>query len=191
MTFSEALEELMTILKKPEKRNQAKRELNAAMSFYSLDSNFKRDYAEVSPALDVSLLTQSVALTNFPNFRKFHYIKRGGTKNFLKILPDSELFNPNCDMRNRYYVVGNNLNINMDNTAATIDVGYFKFPPILTGAINEDPYWMLDVSPFMIIDRAASAVFRAAGDDQDFKSYAMSARDSYLAFRKDQEVSTQ
>lgn len=191
MNFSDAYLELMSILKKPDKAAQARRELNAAMTFYCLDSHFRRDYAELSPAITVNSLIQSVALSTFSRFRKFHYIRRGGTKFFLKVLLDSELFNPNCSLQDRYYVVGNNLNINLANYAATLDVGYFKYPPILTGAAGESGYWMLDMQPYMIIDRAASAIFRAAGDDKDFQSYAASAREQYLAFRKDQEIAVQ
>lgn len=191
MNFATALAELMLILKKPEKLPQAKRELNAAMTFYSLDSHFKRDYAELSPAISATALIQSVALSTFTRFRSFHYIRRGGTKYFLNVLPDSELFNPNCSLQDRYYIVGDNLNISLANLAATLDIGYFKYPPILTGAAGEVGYWMLDISPYMIIDRAAASVFRAAGDDKDFNSYSASAREQYLAFRKDQEISQQ
>jgi hypothetical protein len=187
MNFEEAVAEVKLTTKRPDKLNLIRRKVNAAISFFSMDSNFKRDYAEQTVTLNPLEYTQSFALSLLPRFRNFHYLKLAGTKIFLKVLPDDELFKK-CNNSSRYYIAGDDVNVSLPELTAGLDVGYFKYPATLTG---EDTHWMLDMSPYMIIDWASAEIFKDIGDDKSFRDMRATARELYLAFRKNQEISTQ
>lgn len=101
----------------------------------------------------------------------------------LKKLGDAELMNKDCSLVDRYYIVGSNINYNLGYAASSLDIGYYSYPPILSE--DELTFWLSDMAPYMIIDKAASIVFKAIGEDKDYQNYAAAAREGYLALRKD------
>lgn len=190
MNFTDAVAEIVTSSGRPDKIALARRKLNAAIVFFSLDSSFKRDYKEQQVTTDANEYTQAFALSELTRFRRFHYMKIGGTKLFLTVLPDSELFKC-CDVKGRYYHVGDNVNINLQQLTSYLDVGYFQYPTTLTDTAGNNTYWMLDMYPYMLIDYALADVFKEIGDEKSFTALRLSAKEQYLAFRKDQEIMTQ
>jgi hypothetical protein len=189
MLFSEAVTEVSAIVKRPDLVSSVRREINAAISFYCLDNEFPRDFQEQAVALDANEYTQSFALSLLTRFRKFKYLKRGGTIKYLTIVSEAEMFKE-CLLVDRYYVMGDTVNISLKALAATLDVGYYKYPPILTGGGSTDQHWLLDIAPYMIIDRACSALFRSIGDERSMNVHRAAAGEAYLAFRKDQLSAT-
>jgi len=185
MDFAAAVAEVVAAVKRPDKIIVARRKVNAAISFFCIDSEFKRDYQELSLAIDADSYTQSIPLTSFERWRRFHYIKRGGTKCFVKILSNDELF-AKCDMRDRYYIAGDNLIVNLAVKTATLDIGWFKYPPLLTDAVGN--FWLLDQAPYMVIDYAAAEIFREIGDEKSSQALRASAATAYLSFRKDNSI---
>lgn len=184
MNFTEAVAEVVVATKRPDKTAVVRRKINAAISFFCGDCDFQRDFAERSVAIAANDYTQTIALSEFSRLRKFKYIKRGGTKQFLKQLGDGELFK-DCQNADRYYVIGDNVNIYTRVLASTLDVGWYKYPPILVGT---DTFWLLDVMPFMIIDWAAAEIFKEIGDEKSFQFHRQSARDAYLSYRANNAV---
>jgi hypothetical protein len=185
MNYLQAVNEIHATTKRPDKANLARRKINAAISFYSLDNEFRRDYAEQSVTLVATEYTQAIALSELTRFRKFHYIKLGGTKKFLTPIPDSELFKP-CVNSSRYYIAGSSFYVSLPSLASTLDVGYFQYPAVLLE--DTDTNWMLDIAPFMIIDWAIGEVFKDIGDEKSFATHRASSREQYLAFRRDQGI---
>jgi hypothetical protein len=190
MDFPAVLQEVVREIKRPEKANSARREINAAVTFYCLDNLFQRDFVEQNVAINATQAAQAIAISSLTRMRHIKYIKRGGTRCFLKILPDSELFNSNCDLRDRYYIVGDNININMATLAPTLDIGYYSYPPLLNET-TQKTFWLLDVAPYMVIDRACAALFKGMGDEKSFQTMRESAREGYLAARKDLGIANQ
>jgi hypothetical protein len=187
MNFLEAYNEVLETVKRPDLSSRIRREVNAAISFYCLDNEFSRDYVEQSVALDAQEYTQSFALSLLERFRKFKYIKRGGTKKHLSVISEAEMFK-GCTESDKYYIVGTNVNVSLKALAATLDVGFYTYPAILSG---EDTFWLLDIAPYMIIDRACASLFRSIGDEKSMQTHAASAREHYMASRKDFGISTQ
>ena len=190
MNFTEVVNEVITTTKRPTLINTIRRKVNGAINFYSLDCDFSRDLYEQLVSIDAAEYTQSVALSTLTRFRKFKYIKRAGTNRHLKLLSDCELFST-CDKRGRYYIAGSVVNLYMDTLASSLDVGFYQYPPVLTDAVTNRTHWMLDVNPFMIIERACADIFRDIGDEKSMQIAMIAARDYYLAFRADQGVATQ
>jgi hypothetical protein len=190
MDFTQAVSEVVDIIKRPDLINKARREVNSAISFYTLDNEFKRDYKEQAITLDGQEYTQQFLLSVMTRFRKFHYLKRGGTKKYLSLFSDAEM-KAGCTDRDKYYIAGTAVNISLAALAATLDVGYFMYPPVLTDSSLNRDHWLLEVAPYLIIDRAAAVTFRNIGDEKSMQAYAASAKEAYLAMRKDQGWSTQ
>lgn len=181
MNFLQAVNEVLESTKRPDKINTIRREINAAISFYCLDNEFARDYVEQAIPLDSGEYTQSFALSDLTRFRKFKFLKRGGTKDFLTKLSDNEM-TKGLDRCNKYYVVGSSVNISLRQLADSLDVGFWTYPPVLKDA---DEFWLLDVSPYMIIDRASAAIFKDIGDEKSFQVHRGYATEHYMAARKD------
>lgn len=188
MIFTDVVNEVLSIVKRPDQVSNVRREVNAAISAFCMDVDWPFDLVEMKPALDGTQLTQALALSLFTRFRKFSYIKRGGTKDFLKPLSRQELLQTNCDYANKYYIVGQNVNISLADYSTTLDLGFFQYPPTLTD--SSPSFWMLDMTPYMVIDKAASKIFTAIGDDGSAQKHAAFAREAFLIAQKDHSTST-
>ena len=184
MLFSEAVAQVQEMVKRPDKALSIKREINSAISLYCLDNRFSQDFAEQSISINPSEYSQNFALSTMTRWREFRYIKRGGTKKFLEKFSDAELLK-GCFDRDKYYIAGNAVVISMIETASTLDVGYWRYPPTLTGAQNSDSFWLLDIAPYMIIDKAAANIFKQIGQEKDWQLHSRQALESYMAVRKD------
>lgn len=189
MNFTDAVNEVVGIIKRPDKISDVRREINAALTVFCLDNDFPRDFMEQKIDLDPQEYTQSFSIDTLVRFRKFKYLRRG-PKAYLTVLSENEIFNKNVEQstifKDRYYIAGDTINIALGFLASSIDVGYFMYPPFLTGTITANTYWMLDMAPYMVIDKAAASLFRVIGDETSMKTHLMSMNEAYSTFRKDQ-----
>jgi hypothetical protein len=183
MNFTEAVAEVLSIVKRPDKIVDIRREVNAACNHFSADGCYEFDLHEQTLTLDPLEYSQAVAVSEMTRFRRFWYVKRAGTKQYLRKLDVAKLGRTDCDMRDRYYIVGTNLNINMTALAAALDVGFFRYPPLLTDAAPT--YWMLDHGPYMVIDRAAAKIFANIGDDASARRHEGFALTAHASFRSE------
>lgn len=184
MNFTEAVNEVLAIVKRPDKILDIRREVNAAVNFFCADTDFKRDVEEVLLAIDPLQYSQNLPYTSFTRFRKVQFMKRGGTREYLTLLEAKTMPAANCSL-DKFYLAGSGIRINMAKLAANLDIGYFQYPPTLTDAAGT--FWLLDVSPYMVIDRAASKIFVNIGDTASATPHANSSSAAYLAFRSDQK----
>lgn len=190
MNFTEACAEVLKVIKRPDKASDVQREVNSAINQFCLDTEFEFDVAELSPAIVPTEYTQAVPLSTFPRFRKFHWLKRGGTRCFIKRLERAELLKGTaCDMRDKWYIAGSNVNISLAAYAATLDVAWFQYPPTLTDASPD--FWMLERSPYMVIDRAIAKIFTSIGDDSSAARHEAFAVSAFRTAQKDYGISTQ
>lgn len=187
MNFTEVCNEVLAIVKRPDKLLDIRREVNSAINQFTMDQDFDRDIVEISPLLDAAEYTQALPLTTFTRFRKFHYIKRGGTRHFLKRLGRTDV--SGCDMKDKYYIAGPNVNLSLAALAATVDIAYFQAPPLLTDAAPD--FWMLELSPYMVIDRTAAKIFTSIGDADSATRHERFAISAFLSAQKDYGTSTQ
>lgn len=183
MNFGQTVAAVVEIIKRPDKASDVKREVNSAISNFSVDAEFERDLAEISLPLDNTQYSQSLALSLLPRYRKIWYVKYGGTRKRIKKASLTSLFDLSCDMRDRYYISGSNMNIQLATLASSLDVGFFQFPPLLTAGTDE--FWMLDLIPHMVIDRAAGKLFTSIGDAASAQRHEAFAVAAYQSARRD------
>lgn len=184
MNFTEVVAEVMATCKRPDKLAVARREVNAALAFFSGDQNFSRDVFEELKAITATEYTQAIDIATLTRYRKIKYIKRAGTKNYLSKLSAKEL-GTDCDSKDRFYVAGNSIKISMTALAANLDIAYYQYPPTLTDLAPT--YWMLETGWPMVFNRAAAKVFADIGDDASAKMHEAYARTDFAAFVMDAE----
>lgn len=184
MDFAAAAREVLAIVRRPDKVASIEREINSAVRFFCTDSNFIRDVEEISVPLDPLEYSQSISYGLLPRFRKMQYLKVGGTATFLDEIKGHKRLSGNC-LINKYYIIGSGIRINLGALASTLDAGYYQYPPELTSAAGD--FWLLDLQPYMIIDRAAAMIFTNIGDDASGKHHMNLSNGAYLAFRADQK----
>lgn len=184
MNFTEIVAEVLRITKRPDKILDIRREVNAAVNQFSMDADFARDLEELLLPISVTEYTQAISWADLPRWRKFQYIRRGGTRNYLCILDSSQLLKNDCDMRDRYYIVGQGVRISMTALAPTLDVAYWAFPPILTD--SSPNFWQLEGNWPAVLDRATSKVFANIGDDASANKHEASARIAFAGWRATQ-----
>lgn len=184
MNFTEVVAEVLAAVKRPDKLLAIRREVNAAVTFFSGNQNFSQDVFEQLLAIEPQEYTQGIEFSSLTRYRKMKYMKRAGTKNYLSRLGAKEL-GTDCDMQDRYYVTGSGIQISMTALAANLDIAFYQYPPILTD-IDPD-YWMLGQGWPMIFNRAAAKIFADIGDDASAKLHEAYARTDYAAFEADAE----
>jgi hypothetical protein len=183
MNFTEIVNEVSSITKRPDKVVDIRREVNKAINFFCVEGTFARDRDELLVTLDANLCAQSIPLNQFTRFRKVEAIIVPYRKKPLDPTDPTKLFTKDgCDLRDAFYLAGDSINISLSQTSATCKVGYFKYPQIFTGT---DTFWLMEVSPFMIIDRAASTIFFNIGDDASGKYHKGLADEAFVSAKRD------
>jgi hypothetical protein len=191
MNFSEAVAEVVETSKRPDLIGRIRREINAAVSFYCADYDWDRDLIESSPAIDATEYTQAIALSTLTRFRKFKYIRRA-PKAYLTLVGNQDILkgDPNCLLQDKYYIVGDNVNLALARLASSVDIGYYAYPPLLSDGVGSSTHWLLDMSPYMIIDRALGSIFASIGDEKSAAMQRGLAREAYLALRANMGTAT-
>lgn len=182
MNFTQAVAEVVRKVKRPDLLPDARLEVNAAISFCCLDTNFARDFDEVEVAI-AEEYSFNIALTEFPQWRKFVYIRPVGRNCILTPIDVVRAFMNNKERTDVYYVAGNQVNIKLSKTTTALKVGYMLYPPTLTDLAPT--HWLLDVAPYMIIDKAAAAVFKNTGNNAEADKHESKFALAYLSAAKD------
>ena len=163
MNFAEVVAEVLGMVKRPDKITMIKSKVNQALNTVCLGNNFARDVQERSIAIDPNAYAQNLPLGEFVRFRKFAYIKPDNRKCYIHPLDADKIFAKGLELLDKYYVAGDQVNFKLARTAPNLLVGWFAHPPILTEQAGA--FWLLDVCPYLIIDKAAALAFKAIGDD--------------------------
>jgi hypothetical protein len=183
MTFAEVVQAVLAITTRRDKTGEIGVAINAAINHYSLKARYYRDVAETSLPLDSTLTAQEVDISGLVRFRSFKYVKPTGEKLVLHPLAPERVFEPAGSMQsNCYYVLRQTLTVIMRKTAETLDVGYYQYPSVLSGT---DTHWILDLSPYCVIDKAAARIFKSIGDEKMASLHEGYARDAYNAMIRD------
>lgn len=188
MTFTEVVQAVHSIVKRQDRIVDIRREVNSALNFFSSDLNATRDLEEVLTPISAIDYTQAIALSTFPRFRKFAYIKRASTREFLKFIPMKKLYSKDCAYEDTYYIASNSLKISMTTLAANLDIGYYQHPPILTDALDNNSHWLLDSAWPCIYDRALGKILGTIGDSTAAQRHEGFAVAGWLAKRSDLEA---
>ena len=197
MNSVSAVAEVMAIVARPDREGEILGAINAAISSSCLRANFAKDLVETSLTIDPASYGATIQFDNVTptalvtRFRKFKYVKRTAVKSYLDPIGSDKLFaNNNIATRDCYYVGGNNITYLLKDLSPTLEIGYYQYPPILDLVTTTD-FWLLDLAPYAVIDKAAARIFRSIGDDTSAVAYERSAEEFFKIARRDFEDSIQ
>lgn len=188
MNFNEVLAYVLDITKRPEKISEASLKINEAIGFFTSSAEFTRDLIEISIPVTTTNGIINLDLTNptyFTRFRKFAYIKSPGAKKYLDPVTPDKVFLEGRERLDCYYLAGTNVICKVCSPQTSLLVGYFSYAPQVSP--SNSAYWMLDVAPYMIINKAAASIFRDIGDDQSAKQKDSESNLQFLTIKGDMQ----
>jgi hypothetical protein len=188
MNFTEIVALVLDKHKRPDKLVDTQRAVNAAVLFYSTQFDYERDLVESVLTISPSSYTHEVDISALSRFRKVDYLKYAGTASYIKKL-ESRVLSSGCDTRDKWYIAGTSLKINMMRSASALDFSYYQYPPVLTDAAPN--YWMLQGNWEAIAEKAASRIFTDIGDENSSIRALQDATAADAVFRGDYVRSNQ
>ena len=184
MNFSQVVQAVIDITKRPDKNTETERAVNAALSFFCIKGEFVQDLLEYAITIPSTSYTGQVSLSALTRFRRMKFVNIEGQRNFLKQISPEQLFTPGGVVQsNTYYITGTELSYSLALLASKLNLGYYSYPPTLT---NVDEHWFLDAAHPCVIDRAAGIIFKHIGDDSSMNSHMGFANEWYNTFVRDQ-----
>ena len=183
MNFTEVVTEVSRLTKRPDLLLDIRREVNAAINFSCVEANFARDLYEDSYLIDGTQYAQSLDLTTFIRWRKFAYIKSPICKGYISQRDPSKIFELGKEAADVYYVVGDEVKFKLCNLTSSLLIGHFRYPPTLTELAGT--FWLLDVSPYMVIDKAAANIFSQIGNTTEAAKHEMLFNTAFVSAARD------
>lgn len=175
MNFAEVVQAVLGEVKRPDKQDQAERAVNAVVTNFCLRNRYAEDLLEEEWAIDSSTYTQELLISAVATrFRHFKYMKLPGKYRYIHPVHQDQLFVDGAMQKNVYMLAGDTLTVLTNSLASTLLVGYYQYPPVLTG---NDTFWLLDRHPMFVVNKAAARLFRLIGDPGSAKSYEDEAKE--------------
>jgi hypothetical protein len=172
MNFLEAQNEIVALVKRPDKRDAIKGHINRAIAFVAAAGTWSHDLVELQHTIASDDYSQSFAINESPfeRFRKIKYIRPTGFRKYLTLRDSAAVFDANgCQAINVYYRAGNNIVFNLSSLQETLEIGYYQYHAPLV--LDADVDWMLDEIWPVIHDIAISYTFQDIGNDADSNKY--------------------
>ena len=185
MNLIEALAEVISITKRPDKDWESVSNINKAITYFTLKADFYQDLVEASLEISPTSYGETIDLSLLTRFRKFKYVKPRARRYYLLPISPETLLTPSGIVQpNRYYVAGQTLTYTLSELNDYLEVGYYQYPePLVVGSVEN--HWMLDIIPWAVIERSASQVFKSIGEDISARFYEASSNELFLAARRD------
>jgi len=182
MNYAEAVDAVLSVIKRPDKTAEAGIVVNAVLSRAILKTEFSRDLVETSIPLDSSLYVQTIDLATLSSplirFRKWKYLKLPGATRYLNFIDPQNVFVPGGFTQvDGYYMIGSSLTIIPSSTASSLLVGYYQYAPTLTGTAT---HWFLELCPYAIIYQAIGELLISMGDASNGKTYKSMGDEMYV-----------
>lgn len=187
MNFSEVVNEVLSLTKRPDKVTQAENAVNSRLARCILKGEFSHDLVETTIPIDDTLYAQLVDLSTLASpltrFRKWKYLKQPGALKYLEPGDVSNVFRPGgYTQSDIFYMIGSTLNIITSSLSSTLEVGYYQYAPALK---NNETHWLLDICPYAIINLATGELFNSMGDVGASKYYIASGEDLFQTLVRD------
>lgn len=180
MNFTDIVSSIILRTKRPDKVADIRNAVNAALLQYCSDADYGGDLQEIQYPLPIPGTQTAVPLTSLPRLRAISYIKITGTRVYVKKL-DTLIPEPCTDLRNKWYKAGSNINVNLGQSATSLDIGYYAYPPYLTDAAPT--HWMLEGNWSAIQQKALADVYNDIGDAQEAAAAERKAQLYYSVFK--------
>lgn len=189
MALREAIDEVISKTKRPDKEADIRSEINRAIAFFTYKASFSHDLIEEQLTVDPGLYGDTISIASLTNFRKMKYIKPSAERYYLRTIDPTQLLTPQGQIQlNRYYIAGSELTYTLSKLTPTLEIGYYTYPTLLVADV--DNHWMLDRLFWAVTEKAAARIFMQIGDETSFKGYEGSAMELFVAARRDFEDQT-
>jgi len=197
MNITEAVDEVISITKRPDKAVEILSNINKALAYFTLKASFRQDYLETTLTLDpdsygqiLDLTDAAISAPDIVRFRKIAWLRPTSRRYYLKEIDPSQILTPGGTVQtDRFYVGGNSLVIAQSGLDDTLEMGYFSYSTVLD-LVTVTTHWMLNLMPWAITERAASQIFKSIGDDNSSKFYEATSEDFFKVARRDFEYQT-
>lgn len=177
MNYQEVEQEVLNIVKRPDKIGLIRTAINRAVRHFSMGTNFAQDMSEDLVSIDPNQYAHALDLGTLTRFRTFAYIRPSNRNCYVTQCDPGAIFQKGKEQLDKYYIAGTQANLKLAVLASSLQVGWFKYPPVLNA--GSSAYWMLDVCPYMVIDKAAASVFKEIGDDASATKKEQEAKEQY------------
>lgn len=191
MNFTDIVTQVLAKVKRPDKLDLIRAQVNAAILFFSTEHDYDADILEQQvPVTPPALQSYDfiIPVSSLPRFRKMDYVRIAGSRHYAEKL-DTRKLDKCTDLRNKWYRAGPVINVQFSAQAALLDISYFQYPPILTDASPE--FWMLEGNWSAVAEYAASVVFNDIGDAQSSATALRKAMLEASIFKSDYIRSSQ
>lgn len=171
MDFGEAVDKVITRVKRPDKIDSAQDKINEAISLFVV-RNWAADLVELTHALSAPtsyIHAIDITASPFERFRKIKYIRPTGYTKYLTWRDPAKIFQENCEEINVWYRGGNYVRSKISSLVSTFEIGYYQYHEILTE--NDDTDWMLDQIWPAINAYVLGELFGEIGEDTDARAY--------------------
>ena len=184
MNFTEVVAEVVSITKRPDKIADIRREVNKAINFCCLETNFANDFFEQELAVDSNSYNLTIDLLNdLTRFRKFIYIRPVDRTAMLCHINPAQAFKGGKERKDSYYVASSTAVIRLSAPTSSLIIGYMQYPPVLTD--DSPDFWLLAISPYMVIDLAAAMVFKNIGNNEEYTTHYQQFTAAYASACRD------
>lgn len=181
MTFNEAVAAVLAKVKRPDKLAMVRSEINAALLYYSRLMDHEQDLIEHTYTGTLGY-AHTIALSGLTRFRKVDWIRYPGTRIYIKKL-DSRVLGCEVDVRDKWYIVGDSLKVNLAREATTFEISYYSYPPLLSDSVQN--FWQLNDNWPAVVEKAAAVIFNDIGDADSARKADAQATLHFLAFSGD------
>lgn len=183
MNLREVVDEVISVTSRPDKVKEIESGINAIIAKLTGMADYYDDLIETTLTVSATAYSQEVSLSSLPSFKKFKYVKPSAAAYLMQPIDPIHLITPGGIVQpNRYYVAGTQLVFTVAVLSPTLDVGYYRYPAILTGT---DTHFLLEKSPWAVIDLTAARIFRSIGDESAAAAYDKSGSELAAISRRD------
>lgn len=144
MNFAEAVDNIVTRIKRPDKVLDCGDAINRAINLFGT-STWAADLVELTHTLAApTSYVQAIDITASPfaRFRKVKYIRPTGYRKYLTFRDSSRIWDHNCESTDVWYRGGNYIRFKLSALQTTAEMGYYQYHIPL--ADDADTDWMLD-----------------------------------------------
>lgn len=184
MNFTEVVAAVIGITGRPDKIVATQLEVNAAINNAVIGSSFLQDKVETTVLINPGeTYSGSIPVTSLPLFRRIDYIRATPSMRFLVQRQPLNVIVNSVVQRDIYWMGGIQINWVSSILTPSFEIGYFTYPPQLSDALPT--HWLLDISPYFVIDRAAARIFQSIGDNPSFQTHEIASLAAFQILKND------
>ena len=172
MNFGEAVDNIVSRVKRPDKRDEIGDAINRAIGLFAT-ATFYQDLVEFTATLtpaDQYVHQLAINASPFVRFRKIKYLRPTGYRNYLAFRDPSRVWQGGHEAQDVWYRSGNYLYFKLTRLSSTIEIGYYQYHAVLN--LDGETDWMLDEMWPAVQAYAMAEIFDDIGNADEAAKYS-------------------